>query len=159
MDDWDLTHNFYVILAFIAIAAALSFLVLNYGCSSSYEGQRARSNPTPAAASRPTAAPAPLVYAHELYREREENATRFDLNYKGRVVQVEGIVFKIDDGALHLVVSRFEIGSVSLLGVPVHDQAAINRGDTVRATCEVGDYVFGTMYMDNCTVTDIWIRE
>ena len=111
-----------------------------------------------ASASTPTRDEPPAqVTAVDLYQEREANATRFDDNRKGTRVTVTGTVGEIDDGDVRLVVDEeaweygWVLNYIALQDLPRERQVAANRGETFTATCEVGDYVFGTMYLKDCS--------
>ena len=106
-----------------------------------------------------TTEPPAQVTAVDLYQEREANATRFDDNRKGTRVTVTGTVGEIDDGDVRLVVDEeaWEFGwllnHIALQDLPREQQAAANKGETFTATCVVGNYVFGTMYLKECSTT------
>ena len=123
---------------------------------------------TPVPTSTPTATPIPPplpISAEALYAARQENATRFDLAYKGRWVEITGTVGAIESGDVRLVVN-LEMYSqmvdaglghilteyIALQDLPVEVQAGANRGDTFTAVCLVGNYTFGTMLLQHCSV-------
>ena len=107
-----------------------------------------------------TAAPPPRISAEQLYDERETNATRFDQTYKDKWVTVTGIVGEIDDGDVRLVTdaASYELFDALLLeyialqDLPVETQASINKGQEFTATCKMGAYILGTMFLEECRV-------
>ena len=116
--------------------------------------------PTPTTRSAPATDEAPAqVTAVDLYQEREANATRFDDNRKGTRVTITGTVGEIEDGDVRLVVDEEEwelfdallLNYIALQDLPRERQVAANKGETFTATCVVGDYVFGTMYLKECS--------
>ncbi len=101
--------------------------------------------------------PVPLYTAQQLYDAREANATRFDYELKDKVIGVRGQVVKIDGGNVTLGVDAtgFGMDTSGLFGVVLKDlsreeQIALNRGDRVMADCKVGDYIIGSIYMEDC---------
>ena len=129
------------------------------------------SAPPPAAQTKPVAAatqpdptatpiPAPAVTAVELYQERENNATRFDLNYKDKWVRITGTVGQVEDGDVRLVVDEESyrvLGSIfieyiALQDLPREVQASAEKGQQFTATCKVGNYILGTMYLEDCSI-------
>ena len=106
----------------------------------------------------PTPIPPPSITAIQLYEEREANATRFDLNYKGTWVRVTGTVGRIDSGEVHLVVDmesyrvlgEIFLEYIALHDLPKEDQARANRGQDFTATCKVSSYILGTMNLRDC---------
>ena len=129
--------------------------------------QAAVTNPVPTAVEvkptpDPTATPVPppAVTAVELYQEREDNATRFDLNRKGKWVTITGTVGEVDDGDIRLVVDEESyrvLGSIfieyiALRDLPDEVQASVDKGQKFTATCKVGEYVLGTMRLEDCSV-------
>lgn len=97
----------------------------------------------------PTPTPAPKVTAVQLYQEREDNASRFDLNYKDKYVTVTGAVENIDGGVVSLHVGGFFTG-VSLNDLTQEEQASANKGEAFTATCKVGNFILGTMRLNDC---------
>ena len=105
-----------------------------------------------------TSTPPPSISAVQLYAEREANATRYDQQYRGKWVTITGIVGEIDDGEVRLVVDLEEwrglgnlfLDYISLSDLPDEEQAKVNKGQEVTATCEVGDYVFGEISLKKC---------
>ena len=102
--------------------------------------------------------PMPVISAEALYAEREANATRFDLDYKGNMVKVTGVVGSIDSGEVRLIVDMesYEIldglflDYIALDDLSKDEQATANRGQEFTAICKVGNYIFGTMYLKDC---------
>ncbi len=84
-----------------------------------------------------------------ILREREANATRFDAERKGKWVTVTGRVDGIDSGTVRLGGDGF-LSGVWLKGLPDEAQIPLNPGDQFTATCKVGNYVLGTIVMDDC---------
>ena len=85
--------------------------------------------------------------ASQLVHAREENASRFDLEWKGSRINITGVVDSVDDGVIYLAVDNF-LGSVALEGLSQEEQAKWIPGDQVEYACEVGDHEFGTISMD-----------
>ena len=104
-------------------------------------------------------APVTTITAQELYDEREVNATRYDAQYLGKTVRVTGQVVKIDGGDVTLGVDAtgFGIDETGLFGVDLGDlsqeeQISLDKGDQVSAVCKVGDYIIGTINMEDCAL-------
>ena len=102
--------------------------------------------------------PPPAVSAVDLYAEREANATRFDMDRKGNWVTVTGLVAGVEDGKIKLVtdLAGFDVMGdvfleyIALEHLPETVQASVNKGQQFTATCEVGNYILGTMYLKDC---------
>ena len=99
-----------------------------------------------------------VINAETLYQEREDNASRYDLNYQGKWVTITGVVGEIDNGEVRLVV---DMNSYQLLGglfldyialndLTQEEQARAEKGQEFTATCRIGDYVLGTINLDKC---------
>ena len=136
-------------LALIILGSVLLVFLLAL-CSSPDETSN-RSLPRSTATPRPTATPAPLVSAYDLYYEREENAERFDAQYKGMWVRVFGEIVEIDGGRVVLDADSF-LGGVALYDLPDNVRIELSRWDDFVATCKVGNYIFGTIRMKDCYV-------
>ncbi len=99
------------------------------------------------------------VNAIDLYEAREQNATRYDLRYKGKRVRINGIVGDIDGGQIRLVVDvdsfrllgTIFLESVDLHDLPVRDQVEANKGERFEAVCTVGNYVLGSINLVDCS--------
>ena len=99
-----------------------------------------------------TATPVPLsITASELYEAREANATRFDQTYKGKRVEVTGVVASVEGGEIRLRVDSSFFGDVRLHDLPEYDQIKANRGEGFRAVCSVGNYILGSMMLRDCS--------
>jgi hypothetical protein len=105
------------------------------------------------------AAPVTTITAQELYDEREANATRYDAQYLGKTVRVTGQVVKIEGGDVTLGVDStgFGIDESGFFGVDLRDlsqenQISLDKGDQVSAVCKVGNYVIGTINMEDCAL-------
>ena len=102
--------------------------------------------------------PPPAVSAVDLYAEREANATRFDMDRKGNWITVSGMVAGVEDGKIKLVtdLAGFNVMGdvfleyIALEGLTETAQASVNKGQQFTATCEVGNYILGTMYLKDC---------
>ena len=91
------------------------------------------------------------ITAEQLYQEREDNATRYDLNYKGKWVTITGIVRKIEGGKVQLVVDgELFLDYIALNDLSPEEQARAEKGQEFTATCRVGDYFLGTINLDKC---------
>lgn len=96
--------------------------------------------------------------ATQLYNEREANATRFDDQYKGKRLIVSGEVVGIDNGMVRLGTEQVYGSSTSLsdfLTVNLEDlprgvQASVNKGQYFTASCEVSNYIIGSIMMKDC---------
>ena len=97
----------------------------------------------------PTPTPPPTVSAEGLYQEREANATRYDLKYKGKWVQITGVVEGIDGGEVSLVAGGF-LSNVDLHDLSAQEQARADKGQEFTALCKVGDYILGTINLRDC---------
>ena len=116
-----------------------------------------RPNPTRVPTRAPVATQPPSITAPELYAEREANATRFDQQRKGKWLRVSGIVTSIDNGVVSLAsdeesfaVVGIAFATVDLKDLPNSRQVATNKGERFSATCKVGNYILGTIFMDDC---------
>lgn len=104
----------------------------------------------------PTPIVADRVTAEDLYAEREANSERFDRNRKGQLVHVSGYVCSIESGDVNLysdASSRqlgFCIGAVSLKDLSDETLLIVNANDWFEAVCEVGDYILGRMFLEDC---------
>ena len=98
----------------------------------------------------PTPEPeAPSLTAHELIAEREANATRFDVERKGKWVRVSGTVDRIENGKVYLLGDGF-LSDVVLQDLSQETQISLNIGDQFSATCKVGNYILGSIFMEDC---------
>ena len=97
----------------------------------------------------PTEEPMPSVTAQQLHDEREANATRYDAKYKGNWVRISGQVTKIDGGDVFLGADGF-LNDVRLQDLSQEEQIALDKGDTVTATCRVGNYILGSIFLEGC---------
>lgn len=95
--------------------------------------------------------------AQTLYDAREQNATRFDDRYKGKRIRIRGRVVRIDNGRVTLGVDATGFGiddsglfGVDLNGLPRDVQIRLNRGQQFTAVCEVGNFIIGTIMMEDC---------
>ena len=95
--------------------------------------------------------------SQSLYDAREQNATRFDDRYKGKRIRIRGQVVRIDNGRVTLGVDSTGFGidnsglsGVDLNGLPRDVQIRLNRGQQFTAVCEVGNFIIGTIMMEDC---------
>ena len=95
--------------------------------------------------------PPPKLTAQELLAEREANATRFDANRKGQWIAVTGNIERIDDGNVYLRGDGF-ISDVVLEDLSQEEQIPLNIGQDFSAVCVVGNYIIGSIYMNDCRV-------
>ncbi len=107
-----------------------------------------------APASEPTppepATPPPVISAIDLYQEREANATRYDLNYKGKWVQITGVVGAIEGGEVRLVAGGSFLSNVYLHDLSPQEQARADKWQEFTALCRVGNYILGTINLRDC---------
>ena len=94
-----------------------------------------------------------------LYKEYQENATRFNEKYEGKRVDVFGTVGKIDDENVRLIVdedlfvSRGAIySSLDLEDLPLDVRAKLEIGDRFEAVCAVGKNFAGNLRLHHCAV-------
>ncbi len=106
--------------------------------------------PPPSATPAPTATPPPQISAKALLAEREANATRFDATFKGKWVTVSGQIEKIDDGRVYLRGDAWGLSNVALGDLSEEKQIPLNAGEHFSATCKVGDYIIGNIFMNSC---------
>ena len=94
------------------------------------------------------------VSAHQLFAEREANATRFDDKYKGKRFNVTGTVSKIEGGKVYLCAGEIAFGTcfeeIALEDLPRETQASLNKGQRITAACKVGNFIIMTMFMEDC---------
>ena len=105
----------------------------------------------------PTTPPPPSITAEKLYAEREANATRFDQTYKGQWVTVTGLVGEIDGGQVRLVTDMesyrlldLMFNYIALKDLQKEVQISVDKGQSITATCKVGNYILGTMFLEDC---------
>ena len=121
--------------------------------------------PTATAIPTPTATPVPLerISAEELWAEREKNATRFDDTYKGRRVEIYGLVGEIDGGEVRLVVDLATYHTMRNAGIDfplveyiaLHDlpravQASVDKGEVFQAVCTIESFIILAMNLGDC---------
>ena len=87
--------------------------------------------------------------AQALLAEREANATRFDATFKGKWVTVSGQIEKIDGGKVYLRGDGF-LSDVVLEDLSADKQIPLNVGEEFSATCKVGNYILGTIFLNSC---------
>ena len=95
------------------------------------------------------ATPPPQMSAQALLAEREANATRFDATFKGKWVTVSGQIEKIDGGKVYLRGDGF-LSDVALEDLSADKQIPLNVGEEFSATCKVGNYILGTIFLNSC---------
>lgn len=133
----------------LILAGVFAFFIV-IGVIGSISSDGSPSSPRPTATPRPTPTPAPQITAKQLLAEREANATRFDAQYKGNWVVVVGTIDRIDDGNVYLVGDGF-LSDVVLQGLSDAEQIPLNIGDRFAAQCRVGNYILGSIFMDDCS--------
>ena len=94
-------------------------------------------------------ASAPRLTAQELLAEREANATRFDAQRKGQWVRVSGRIERIDEGNVYLRGDGF-LSNVVLEDLSRETQIPLNTGEDFSAACKVGNYILGSIFMEDC---------
>ena len=97
----------------------------------------------------PTPTPVPRVTPDQLFRERDENASRFDLKYKDKWVTITGTVTKIDGGEVHLGVDGW-FTTLALHDMTPQEQASADKGQSFTATCKVGSFIIVQMNLRDC---------
>ena len=105
-----------------------------------------------------TRVPPPRIRAEALYAEREANATRYDMNYMGKLITISGVVGEVDDGEVRLVVDMESyrildglfFSYVALHDLSQQEQSSVNKGEEFTAICEVGNYVSGHIRLEDC---------
>ena len=91
--------------------------------------------------------------AEQLIQARNENASRFNLDWKGKRINVTGVVDRVDAGNIYLEAGDHS-DSVALDDLVQEEQALWNPGDMVEYACEVGDYVSGIIFMEDCDLPE-----
>ena len=137
----------------IGVGAVVLVLILLGICVSSPEDSGSSATETVV-----EAVPSFVITAQELYDEREANATRYDANFKGKLIRVSGQVVVIDGGDVTLGVDPgFGLGldttglsGVDLTGLTQQEQISLDKGDQVSAMCKVGDYILGSIRLRDC---------
>ena len=98
----------------------------------------------------PEPTPPLTVSAEGLYQEREANATRYDLKYQGKWMQITGVVEVIDGGEVSLVAGGSFLSNVDLHDLSRQEQARADKGQEFTALCRVGNYILGTINLRDC---------
>lgn len=94
--------------------------------------------------------------AQSLYNAREVNPDRFDQGTQGDRVRITGRVVKVDDGKVTLGIDlsdrihTYNTVGVDLQGFSKEEQASINKGQSIRAICEIWMFDSGTLIMKEC---------
>ncbi len=98
--------------------------------------------------------------ADQLIQARSENASRFDLEWKGERINITGVVDRVDGGNIYLLAGD-HLEGVALDDLNRQEQAKWNPGDTVEYACEVGNYVLGTIFMEDCDLPEhgVYVRS
>lgn len=101
------------------------------------------------------AEPIPYVSAIRLHYGREENATRHDATYKGKIYRIYGEVKQIENEVVTLGIDDIYGGYLDFVGVdlndmPLEDQIPLNRWDRVSAVCVIGDSILGSIQANDC---------
>ena len=114
-------------------------------------------NPTQSeeTASLPTVTPI-AIDAKTLIEEREANATRYDMTYRGKWVTISGTVDKVDDGAVYIRPpgASGSVNRISLHDLPIEVQAAVEKRQRFTATCKVEDSRVVTFHLRECRVSE-----
>ena len=94
-----------------------------------------------------------------LYKEYQENATRFNEKYDGKRVDIFGTVGKIDDENVRLIVDEDLFRSrgtvyplLDLEGIPLDVRAKLEIGDRFEAICAVGKTFVGRLRLHHCDI-------
>ena len=96
-----------------------------------------------------TATPVPRLTTQALLRERETNAVRFDAQRKDKWIEIVGVIESIESGDVHLRGNGF-LSSVVLKNLSTEELIPLDRGDRFTATCKVGSFVPGSMFLRDC---------
>ncbi len=117
------------------------FALIIMGCG-------AEPTPTPSA---PTATPTPIprVSAQTLFNERDSNAVRFDAQRKDKWITVYGRIERIESESVYLRVDGL-MDSMRLNDLSEAEIIRLDKGQRFEATCVVGLYVLGTMFLNDC---------
>ncbi len=150
-------NNWVLWAIFVAV---FIFLIVIASVTETPDGESRTVAPEPTVIPDPTATPVPpqRIRAEALYAEREANASRYDMNYMGKLITISGVVGEVDDGEVRLVVdmeSYRVLGGIFLKYVALDDlsqqeQASANKGEEFTAICEVGNYVSGRIQLEDC---------
>ena len=138
-----------VLVVLVVLIGILAAIFGGDSGSNESAGPTALATPPPTATLAPTATPPPQMSAQALLAEREANATRFDATFKGKWVIVSGQIEKIDGGKVYLRGDGF-LSDVALEDLSVDKQIPLNVGEEFSATCKVGDYILGTIFLNSC---------
>lgn len=104
--------------------------------------------------------PEVVVTAKELLADYESNEMAADKKYKGKVLEVTGVVNSIDSGVSDNAVvqigsgEEYDFMSVSAQGDEAFDEAAINisKGEKVTVTCISKGEVIGFPQLEDCVM-------
>ena len=142
----------WFIVGVVVLVVLIGILAAIFGGDSGSNesaGPTALATPPPTATLAPTATPPPQMSAQALLAEREANATRFDATFKGKWVTVSGQIEKIDGGKVYLRGDGF-LSDVVLEDLSADKQIPLNVGEEFSATCKVGNYILGTIFLNSC---------
>ena len=101
--------------------------------------------------------PAIQVSAPTLYRAYHRNEVAADAAYKGRILDVRGIVSSIDKDFMDQVVIRlatdneFESVDANLQKSEASQASQLEKGQMVRVSCTGGGMVIGSPVLNDCT--------
>ena len=97
--------------------------------------------------------------AVSLYEEHQDNASRFNEKYEGKRVELFGMVGKIDDENVRLIVDEDSFAtrgrvypSLDLEDLPLDVRSKLEIGDRFEAVCAVGKNFIGDLRLHHCTV-------
>ena len=97
----------------------------------------------------------PTSTVENLHRIREDNATRFDDEWKGKWVEISGdiIDFEGNKPILHTGMGPGLLRDGSrMYGLEREDVIKYSKYDSITAHCTVGNYVLGSIQFNNCTL-------
>lgn len=112
-----------------------------------------------ATAVEPAAAPEPAmaITADELYAAYDSNEVAADQRFKGRLVQVSGVVESVDSGIsdepiVSLAAGDYGIGSVYAYGLESNVAATLSKGQGVSLSCTANGELLGTPALRDCSL-------
>jgi hypothetical protein len=140
------------------VIVALLALWICKAVATSADSEQSSSHPAslaPAAASAPRA-PSEHVDAVRLWQAYEANEVAADAAYKGKVLEVAGVVTGIDKDFLGNIIvnmrspNQFMPTRATLVKSEERRAAELSKGDRVTLTCECRGRIVGSPSLDDC---------